>query len=159
MELTLEAMNAAALVRDVAEDFRAQVTAAGLALAVDTPDKLPVRSDPTRVRQILSNLVSNAVKYTRAGRITISAARAARPDVPRPGEWVTICVADTGPGIPRQKQETIFQEFTRLDPKAPHGAGVGLAISRRIARVLGGDVTVESGEGEGARFTLWLPCS
>jgi signal transduction histidine kinase len=55
------------------------------------------------------------------------------------------------------ERETIFQEFTRLDPEAQHGAGVGLAISRRIARLLGGDITVESEVGRGSAFTLWLP--
>jgi signal transduction histidine kinase len=72
---------------------------------------------------------------------------------------VAISVADTGPGSPRDKQETIFQEFTRLDPKAPHGAGVGLAISRRIAQLLGADVTVDSEVERGSKFTLWLPVS
>lgn len=159
IELRVERINAAVLVRDVAEDFRGQIRAAGLALEVDTPDKLYVQGDLTRVRQILSNLLSNAVKYTRAGRITLTASRRVGPGAPGAGEWVAIGVADTGPGIPENKKETIFQEFTRLDPKAPHGAGVGLAISRRIARLLGDDVTVESEVGRGSTFTLWLPCS
>lgn len=66
-------------------------------------------------------------------------------------------MTDTGPGIPPEKRETIFQEFTRVDPEAQHGAGVGLAISRRIARHLGGDITVQSAPGRGSTFTLWLP--
>ena len=66
-------------------------------------------------------------------------------------------MADTGPGIPAGTRELIFQEFTRLDPAAQHGAGAGLAISRRIARLLGGDISVESGAGGGSTFTLWLP--
>lgn len=76
---------------------------------------------------------------------------------PRDGDWIAIRVTDTGPGIPAGKQETIFQEFTRLDPEAQHGAGVGLAISRRIARLLGGNITVESEVGRGSTFTLALP--
>ena len=68
-------------------------------------------------------------------------------------------VTDTGPGIPEQKRDLIFEEFTRLDPEAQSGAGVGLAISRRIARVMGGDLTVESEVGRGSTFTLWLPPS
>jgi signal transduction histidine kinase len=76
---------------------------------------------------------------------------------PRGADCIAIRVADTGPGIPADKQERIFQEFTRLDPEAEQGAGVGLAISRRIARLLGGDITVESAEGRGSTFTLWLP--
>lgn len=159
IELRVEQIDAAALAREVAEDFRGQITAAGLALEIRTPEKLPVRSDATRVRQILSNLVSNAAKYTRAGRIAVTADRRHGNAAPGPGEWVTLGVMDTGPGIPADKQETIFQEFTRLDPNAPHGAGVGLAISRRIARLLGADVTVESKVGHGSTFTLWLPCA
>lgn len=61
------------------------------------------------------------------------------------------------PGIPASKRHLIFQEFTRLEPRAKHGAGLGLAISRRIAHALGGDITFQSEEGEGATFTLWIP--
>lgn len=157
IELTVQRVDTAALAREVAEDFRGQINAAGLELEVRAPDALPVESDATRVRQILSNLVSNAVKYTRHGRVTVDASHGADEGAPRPGAWVAICVMDTGPGIPPEKRETIFQEFTRLDPNAPHGAGVGLAISRRIACLLGGDVTVESEVGRGSTFTLWLP--
>jgi signal transduction histidine kinase len=159
IELEIERVDAAALAREVAEDFRGQVSAAGLSLEVRALAPLPVDSDPTRVRQIVSNLVSNAVKYTRAGRVTVDASRRGDDGAPHPGEWAVICVADTGPGIPEDKRQTIFQEFTRLDPNAPHGAGVGLAISRRIACLLGGDVTVESEVGRGSTFTLWLPCA
>lgn len=144
------------MAREVAEDFRGQIEAAGLNLEVHASSGVTVESDPSRVRQILSNLVSNAAKYTRQGQITIDASTRA-DDAKRPGEWATLCVIDTGPGIPPGKRETIFQEFTRLDPSAPHGAGVGLAISRRIACLLGGDVTVESEVGRGSTFTLWLP--
>jgi PAS domain S-box-containing protein len=157
IELRLQRVDVAALAREVAEDYRGQIDAAGLQLEVRAPEALPIESDATRVRQILSNLVSNAAKYTRHGHITIDASRRADARAPRRGEWVAICVSDTGPGIPAEKRETIFQEFTRLDPSAPHGAGVGLAISRRIACLLGGDVTVESEVGRGSTFTLWLP--
>jgi len=147
----------AELAREVAEDFRAQAGAAGLGLEVRAADALRMGTDPTRVRQILSNLLSNAVKYTPEGRITVEIDP--RPDghAPRRGEWIAIRVTDTGPGIPPAKREAIFQEFTRLDPAAQHGAGVGLAISRRIARLLDGDITVESEEGRGSTFSLWLP--
>ena len=75
----------------------------------------------------------------------------------RDREWVTVSVGDTGPGIPADQREAIFQEYTRLDPQSQKGTGIGLAISRRIARLLGGDLTVESEVGRGATFTLWLP--
>lgn len=155
VDLHIQRVDAADLAREVAEDFRGQVDAAGLALEACVPGSLPADSDVTRVRQIMSNLVSNAVKYTPSGKITVAAARKARPQ--HGGEWIALSVTDTGPGIPEDKRETIFQEFTRLDPSAPHGAGVGLAISRRLARLLKGDVTVDSEPGRGSTFTLWLP--
>ncbi|HEU4631666.1 MAG TPA: PAS domain S-box protein [Gemmatimonadaceae bacterium] len=159
VELKVQRVDVAELVQEIAEDFRGQVDAAGLALEVLASDSLPVESDAARVRQILSNLVSNAAKYTHEGRVMLVACRRTGAGAPGPGAWTAIEVTDTGPGIPPEKHETIFQEFTRLDPDAPHGAGVGLAISRRIARLLGGDVTVESEVGRGATFTLWLPPS
>jgi PAS domain S-box-containing protein len=147
------------LARETAEDFRAQAAAAGLRLEVRTVDALPAQTDPARVRQILSNLLSNAVKYTPQGSITVEADHLPHGRGPRDGDWIAISVTDTGPGIPGAKQELIFQEFTRLDPEAQHGAGVGLAISRRIARLMGGDITVASEIGRGSSFTLWLPCT
>ena len=145
------------LVRETAEDFRAQAAAAGLQLEVHAIGALRTQTDPMRVRQILSNLLSNAVKYAPRGSITVEAGQPADRRGPRDGEWIVIDVIDTGPGIPADKRELIFQEFTRLDPDAQHGAGVGLAISRRIARLLRGDITVESEIGRGSSFTLWLP--
>jgi signal transduction histidine kinase len=70
---------------------------------------------------------------------------------------LAIHVADDGPGIPVDKYEEVFGEFTRLDSADKPGAGLGLSIARRVARLLGGDVTVSGGRGGGARFTLWLP--
>jgi PAS domain S-box-containing protein len=150
------ATDVAQAAREVAEDFRAQATAAGLAIQVHAPDALHADTDPTRLRQILANLLSNAVKYAPEGQVTVDA-EARGAGGPRPGGWIAVRVADTGPGIPEDKRESIFQEFTRLDPHAQQGAGVGLAISRRIARLMGGDLTVESEDGHGSTFTLWLP--
>lgn len=73
--------------------------------------------------------------------------------------WFGVDVSDTGPGIPEEKREQIFQEFTRLEPAATQGVGLGLAISRRIARLLGGDIAVEDAPGGGSTFTLWIPQS
>jgi PAS domain S-box-containing protein len=157
LEIESVPTDVAELAREAVEDFRAQATAAGLALEVCIDETLPTETDPARVRQILSNLLSNAVKYTPQGRITVDADLPADGRGRRDGDRIAIRVTDTGPGIPAEKQETIFQEFTRLDPEAHHGAGVGLAISRRIARLLDGDITVESEVGHGSTFTLWLP--
>lgn len=141
---------------EVAQDFHAQATSAGLSLEVLAPHGLLADTDPARLRQILANLLSNSVKYAPGSQVTFDA-RLLHVGGPRPGTWVGVSVSDTGPGIPADKQELIFQEYTRLEPEAQQGAGIGLAISRRIAQLMGGDLTVESEVGHGARFTLWLP--
>jgi PAS domain S-box-containing protein len=156
LEIECVATGVAQAAREVADDFRAQAAAAGLAVEVRAPEEMRADTDPTRLRQILANLLSNAVKYAPQGQVTLDA-ELRQGGGPRPGAWVALCVADTGPGIPEDKREQIFQEFTRLDPEAQQGAGVGLAISRRIARLMGGDLTVESEPGRGSSFTLWLP--
>jgi signal transduction histidine kinase len=111
------------------------------------------RADPEKVAQILVNLLSNAIKFTPAGG-HISGECAAVDDT------VTLSISDTGPGVPRDKWEAIFGRFVQLkeDPaERESGVGLGLAISRDLARAMNGDLTVESPEGKGARFTLSLP--
>lgn len=145
-------------VRDVADAFRPQCQAKGLAMDVQLPDDFPpIESDAARVRQVVGNLVSNAIKYTPAGSVAIRLGVRNNPASPRPGPCVAVDVADTGPGIPESKRHLLFQEFVRLEPQTATGAGIGLTISRRIARALGGDITVESEAGRGTTFTLWLP--
>lgn len=156
LEIECVATDVAHAAREVAEDFRAQAEAAGLAVDVRAPEGLRADTDPTRLRQILANLLSNAVKYAPNGQATVNV-EVRGEGGPRAGAWVAVHVADTGPGIPADKREQIFQEFTRLDPGAQQGAGVGLAISRRIARLMGGDLSVDSEIGRGSTFTLWLP--
>ncbi|WP_284351415.1 PAS domain-containing sensor histidine kinase [Roseisolibacter agri] len=156
LEVECVTTDVSAAAREVVEDFRGQATGVGLAVECQLPDGVLADTDPTRLRQILANLLSNAVKYAPTGTVTVETTL--RPSGgPRPGPWVAASVRDTGPGIPIEKQASIFQEFTRLDPTAQPGAGIGLAISRRIAQLLGGDLTVESAAGRGATFTLWLP--
>ena len=144
--------------REIADDFAAAAAAAGITLAAVAPDGLVAHTDPMRMRQILTNLLSNAVKYAPKSRVTIDA-ELRRAGGPRSGDWIAVTVADTGPGIPADKRDAVFVEYTRLDPDAQHGEGIGLAISRRIARLLGGDLTVESEVGRGSKFTLWLPAA
>ncbi len=157
IELRVEPVDVVAVVREMAADYRAQAQAAGLQLVVeDEAAGAPViGTDAHRVRQVLGNLVSNAVKYTPpGGHIGIRTA-VRRESAPAA---LAVEVWDTGPGIEPGRREEIFHEFTRLDPDSADGAGLGLAISRRIARALGGDLTVADGpDGMGARFTLWLP--
>ncbi|HEU4749286.1 MAG TPA: HAMP domain-containing sensor histidine kinase, partial [Gemmatimonadaceae bacterium] len=116
-------------------------------------ESLLAHADPERVKQILVNLLSNAIKFTPAGG-HISA------DCGTNQEFVTIRVSDTGSGIDEAKHETIFEPFMQLHEGLPDragGVGLGLAISRDLARAMKGDLTVESAEGKGARFTLSLP--
>ena len=147
------------VVRDAAEEHRARAEATGHRLTVAVSGDLPpVYTDPARVRQVLGNLLSNAVKYTPGGGVVAVRAEVRRRDGADGSDWLAVDVADDGPGIPAEKREAIFEEFVRLRPgDGPPGSGLGLSIARRIARVLGGDVTVSSAPGDGATFTLWLP--
>jgi signal transduction histidine kinase len=111
------------------------------------------QADALKAEQVLLNLVSNAVKYTpEPGRIVVTCGWR--------DKQATIDVRDTGPGIPADKLEVIFDPFVQLGrtlTSAQEGAGLGLAISRDLARAMGGDVTVESTVGTGSTFTLHLP--
>jgi PAS domain S-box-containing protein len=119
------------------------------------PSDCAALGDRQRVDQILLNLLSNAIKYTAAGgSVTIKCAVSAKA--------ASIAVADTGKGVPREKQETIFEPFVQLGrslSSAHEGMGLGLSISRDLARAMAGDLTVSSKVGEGSTFTLTLPRS
>jgi signal transduction histidine kinase len=120
---------------------------------VSGDSSIVARADPERVAQILVNLLSNAIKFTPRGG-HIGATCSATPDT------VRICVSDTGIGIAPEKHEPIFEPFIQLKESLTDregGVGLGLAISRDLARAMNGDLTVDSAEGEGARFTLSLP--
>src|SRR6185503_18075276 len=145
------------LAQEIAEEYRAQGEAKGLDVGCQLPTDFPlVWSDAARIRQILGNLLSNAIKYTPSGGIEIWLALS-DDGAAGPGHWAAIAVADTGPGIPEEKRRLVFEEFTRFEPEAAQGAGLGLAISERVAEALGGRITLESAPGEGSTFTLWLP--
>lgn len=147
-----------AAAEEVGEEHRAQAEAKGLSLQLERSEEAAiVHTDPHRVRQILGNLISNAVKYTPSGGITVRIGRRRADHGGEAKATLVVEVLDTGPGIPEDRREHIFQEFTRLDPGASFGAGVGLAISRRIAHALGGNITIEQGESGGSKFVLWLP--
>ncbi|WP_236960843.1 response regulator [Methylobacterium durans] len=111
-----------------------------------------VRTDQEKLKQILINLLSNAIKFTETGSVTLRA----RPV----GDQIALAVVDTGIGIPSAALSLIFEEFQQVDNSASRvhsGTGLGLAISHRLARMLGGNVAVESREGEGSTFTLTIP--
>ncbi|MFN2563559.1 MAG: sensor histidine kinase [Gemmatimonadaceae bacterium] len=144
---------------------QAAAKAIQLGAACEGDRDAPYVGDQARVQQILVNLLSNAVKFTpRHGRVTVSCGTtttaptaAAAPGI---AAWTYVTVEDTGIGIPKDKLDSIFQPFTQVESgytRTHGGTGLGLTISRRLARLMGGDLTVESHEGEGSRFTLWLP--
>jgi signal transduction histidine kinase len=120
--------------------------------------------DEDRVRQILLNLLANAVKFTeRGGRVTMTCGTTHDPDpeaqLPAEGLWVCIRVADTGMGIAPEMRGSVFEAFMQTEAgltRRRDGTGLGLTISRELARRMGGDLTLRSVEGEGSCFTLWL---
>jgi signal transduction histidine kinase len=124
-------------------------------VVLDTDSDLPlVRSDRHKVKQIILNLVSNALKFTHAGAVTLRARRSETEAA------VAIAVADTGIGIPAADQERIFDDFLQLDnsPTRPYGGtGLGLSICRRLAQMIGARLTVQSRVGHGSTFTVTLP--
>lgn len=152
----------AAVACDAAEEYRAQAERKGLRLDVELDVDLAdgpamVTSDPVRVRQVLGNLIANAVKYTARGHVVVRLLGTRAGRGPDPADRYAIEVSDTGPGIALAQQACLFEEFVRLAPNVAPGVGLGLAISRRIAQALGGDLAVRSAVGVGSTFVLWLP--
>src|SRR5712675_2316223 len=125
-------------------------------LVVEAPDDLgALTADPMRLRQILLNLLSNACKFTKQGEVKLRA----RKLVDGRG-WIELAVADSGIGMTAEQQGKLFAEFTQADASTAQrfgGTGLGLAISRKLARMMGGDVTVTSEPGKGSVFTVRLP--
>src|SRR3954464_10000449 len=173
LEIHTETIDLRPFVLDVASEIESLVSEKGLSLSLVMGAALPrIRTDPTHLRQILVNLLGNAVKYTNEGGIVIrtklvdslpdsgppSPERASYPVNP----WIGIQVIDTGIVIDPADQRRIFEEFEQVDAgprgnSAERGTGLGLAISRRLASLIGGMVELESKLGKGSTFTLWLP--
>jgi signal transduction histidine kinase len=159
MEIDIQPTDIPALIDSVVTVVSPIASAKGLTVDAVLGRGLPrIETDARHVRQILLNLASNASKFTDRGCITITA----RPGDGRPGRAVRISVDDTGIGIAPEDQERIFEEFEQVRPSGrgdslERGTGLGLAIARKLARLLGGDVDVESRLGHGSRFTLHLP--
>src|SRR5690242_2130795 len=144
LALAPEPVNLAALIRALGEEYHAAAHRRGLSLSVETECDGPiVETDRARVRQIAANLLSNAIKYTQHGSVLVRVH--GQPASPSGGEgaWALIEFADTGPGIPLDKKDYIFEEFSRLDGGDTPGAGLGLAICKLLVQALGGRITVE----------------
>ncbi|HEV2147088.1 MAG TPA: GAF domain-containing sensor histidine kinase [Longimicrobiaceae bacterium] len=155
VELHPERVVLGEVVRDavLAVEPQARAKELPLRLNLDSVERETVRVDAVRVRQILVNLLSNAVKFTDRGEVRVDAGLG--------GERTWIAVRDTGPGLPPGSEEAVFEEFLQIasgrGTKREPGSGLGLAVSRRLARAMGGDLVVESRPGEGSAFTLYLP--
>lgn len=176
LEVHREPLSLRAFVIDVVSEVEPLIIDKGLRLSIQVPATLPrLSTDPTHLRQILVNLLGNAIKFTQDGSITVRAAlvtdparaleaRAVqqRPMLAAGGAWVALQVADTGIGVAEKDQARIFDEFEQVGAGSRgdsprRGTGLGLTITRRLARLLDGDITVESVPGAGSTFTCWLP--
>ena len=155
LEITAEPVDPSALALSVGRLLRGQAEMKGLSLQVDAPDLGLVLTDPTRVRQALFNLVGNAVKFTLSGAVTLRVRRVDDSAGPR----VAFEVSDTGVGIASEAQARLFERFQQADASTTRrfgGSGLGLAITLRLARMMGGDVTFRSTQGEGSCFLLTI---
>ena len=155
MELEATPFDLRTVIGDVEALYRVQAEAKSLAFRVEMDPSLEVdyRGDPTRLRQILGNLLSNAVKFTNQGEVALAIA-------PQGDGRLRFGVHDTGEGIEAAVLDRLFQTFTQADPSTTRrhgGTGLGLSISRDLARLMDGEIEVESRPGEGSTFALVLP--
>ena len=159
LRIESEPCGPAQIVSDVVETLRAKAASKQLRFEVALEETVPrtIASDRWRLQQVLVNLVDNAIKFTEAGSVTLSARTI---DQPEAGSIVQFAVSDTGIGITEAAMSELFQPFYRVrsgEPDSPGGTGLGLAICKRIARRLGGDITVQSAPRAGSTFTLSIP--
>jgi signal transduction histidine kinase/CheY-like chemotaxis protein len=157
MELYLESFDVAALARDIAAVIQPLAAKNANRLEVRCPDAIgPMHADLTKVRQALFNLLSNACKFTERGSVSLTVTREAMDGQ----DWMTFDVSDTGIGMTPEQLDRLFEAFTQADAATTRrygGTGLGLALSRRLCRMMGGDVTAQSESGRGSTFTIRLP--
>jgi signal transduction histidine kinase len=156
LELSPESVSLAPLIDEVTGTARQLAEQNNNRLLAEVPENLGTLTvDPMRLRQILLNLLSNACKFTKQGDVTLRARKVADGR-----DWVEFAVADTGIGMTAEQLAKLFQEFSQAEAstaKRYGGTGLGLAITRKLARMMGGDVTVASEPGKGSVFTVRLP--
>jgi len=159
MELDLHEFNVPQMVENIAAIIQPLAAKNGNRLEVVCNAAVTaMRADPTKVRQALFNLLSNACKFTHEGTVTL----AVEPDGMEDAAWVTFSVSDTGIGLTQKQVGQLFEEFVQADSGTARkygGTGLGLALSRRLCRLMGGDITVSSEEGRGSTFTVRLPAN
>jgi adenylate cyclase len=158
LELNPQSVQLAPLVDEVVGTARQLADQNKNRLTAEAPDDLgSLTVDPMRLRQILFNLLSNACKFTKGGEVKLKARRLVDGR-----DWIEVAVSDSGIGMTPEQQAKIFEEFTQADASTAQrfgGTGLGLAITRKLARMMGGDVTVASEPGKGSVFTVRLPSS
>ena len=157
LELNPESVTVAPLIDEVAGTARQLAEQKSNKLSVDYPRDLGTLTvDPMRLRQILLNLLSNACKFTEKGQVSLNVRRATIDG----GSWIEFAVTDTGIGMTPEQMGKLFEEFSQAEATTARqygGTGLGLAITRKLARMMGGDVTVTSEQGKGSVFTVRLP--
>ncbi|ATX80599.1 hypothetical protein Ga0123461_2194 [Mariprofundus aestuarium] len=154
-ELIQESFDSTQLLDELRSQFEDSAKNKGLSLIVDDRLHASLNTDKNKLLQILRNLLSNAMKFTKQGSVTLTAAMIEDEVLP-----IRISVSDTGIGIPEDKLELIFNEFQQVDGSISRefgGTGLGLSISKKFAELINGKVSVESKEGEGSTFTVHLP--
>jgi signal transduction histidine kinase len=158
LELNPQTVQLASLINDVISTAGQLAEQNKNRLVVDAQENLGALTvDPMRLRQILLNLLSNACKFTKAGEVKLAARK-----VSTGSSFVEFAVSDTGIGMTAEQQAKLFEEFSQADATTAQrfgGTGLGLAITRKLARLMGGDVTVASEQGKGSVFTVRLPGS
>ncbi len=157
VELHLQAVPLRAAAQDALDDAALIARARGVSLLNRVPAEVTAEADPDRLRQVLANLIDNAIKYGRAdGSVTLGGRLADG------GSRVEITVRDDGPGIPAEAKSRIFERFYRVDKarsREQGGTGLGLAIVKNVVTAHGGDVRVESAPGKGTEFFITLPAA
>ena len=157
MDVFVEEFDVGALIAEVRSMIAPLVARNANRLQVDCPPQIGVmRSDQTKVRQNLFNLLSNACKFTEAGQVTLQVRRVAK----RGGACLEFAVSDEGIGMTSEQRDKVFEAFTQADSsttKKYGGTGLGLPITRHFCQMLGGDIVVESTPGKGSTFTFTLP--
>jgi signal transduction histidine kinase len=155
MPLNITKVGVRDLVNEVMSELEPIIRRSNIVVESHMPPRLPpLRSDRQKIKQILLNLLSNALKFTPSGSVTMSAAYDAR------GNQMLMTVRDTGVGIAEEDQARVFEDFRQLDSSPARGyggTGLGLSICRRLAHMLGGSIELESQLGKGSTFTLRIP--
>ncbi len=152
IRISQEGFDLTELVKEVCESMRLEAEKKNLKMIENIEEGIIIKTDRRRIKQILNNFVSNAVKFTDKGMVEVS--------LSKKDDKVKISVSDTGPGLMKEDLEKLFEPFNKIliknrPPK--EGTGLGLYISKKIANILGGDISVESEFGKGSKFTLTLP--